>query len=139
MVERLDVAIGGLINRTEERINATMSRIIIDVGETLISRTPVQTGRLVNNWVVSFDNPQAQSPENSPNPSATDSFSEIQSAANLFDINLNIDTISFVNTIPYGKFVEFGTFKMRPRAFVRSTVADAPQIVSAAVRSFNIS
>ena len=134
MVERFTTQLDGLINRTRAILEEAAKESALQIGRTVVQRTPVQTGFLAGSWFVSINNTSA-SLQGSEDTTGSNSKARISSGLEAYELG---DTIYILNTTSYGAFVEFGTVKMAPRSFVRSTVGDAPQIVSAAVRSFNL-
>jgi len=135
MVENFTTQLDGLLNRTRQRLESAVREAASEIGETVIDRTPVDTGFLRGSWFSSTNNPSV-SFSGVEDKSGSSSKSRIDSSVETYELG---DTIYIMNTTSYGPFVEFGTSKMRPRSFVRSTVGDAPQIVNAVVRRFNIS
>lgn len=134
MVEQFMPQLDALINRTRARLEAAVKESALQVGITMVGRTPVQSGLLVGSWFVSINNINVTF---TGSEDVTGANSKARVATGLEAYNLG-DTIYILNTTSYGGFVEFGTTKMAPRAFVRSTAADAPQIVNAVVGSFNL-
>ena len=134
MVERFTTQLDGLINRTRARLEEAAKESALQIGRTVVQRTPVQTGFLAGSWFVSINN-GAASFQGSEDTTGANSKARIASGLEAYELG---DTIYILNTTSYGEFVEFGTVKMAPRSFVRSTVGDAPQIVNATVRSFNL-
>jgi len=135
MPENFSTQLDGLINRTRQRMESAVKEIASELGETVVSRTPVETGRLKGSWFSTLNNPSVTF-SGVEDKAGTGSISRIDSAVQSYELG---DVIYIINSTPYGRFVEYGTSKMAPRSFVRSTIADAPQVVNATVRRFNIS
>lgn len=122
---------------TRLRVDAVVQGIAAEVATRLAQRTPVLTGRLVGNWTASLN-----VEDFAFDPERFDPGREDALARNLRTISLAQagDRIFITNHTPYLAFVEFGTSRMRPRAFVRGVMAEVPQItgeVVARVRSQN--
>jgi hypothetical protein len=115
-------------------MESAVQQIALELGETVINQTPVDTGFLKGSWFVSINNPSV-SFTGVEDKSGSGSKSRIASGVQAYELG---DTIYILNNTPYGPFVEYGTVKMAPRSFVRSTVGLAPQVVNATVRRFNI-
>lgn len=45
---------------------------------------------------------------------------------------------TLTTTVPYAKFVEYGTIKMRPRSMIRNATSRAREIVLAAAREWRV-
>lgn len=135
MPESFSTQLEGLLNRTRQRMESAVKEIASELGETVVNRTPVDTGFLKGSWFASLNNPNVTF-SGVEDKSGTGSISRIDGTIQAYELG---DIIYIVNSTSYGKFVEYGTSKMAPRSFVRSTVADAPQVVNATVRRFNIS
>lgn len=89
--------------------------------------TPVKTGNLRGSWSTKLNSPDT-SPANGRNSA---SVSLILSGAKI------TDTVYHTNNSKYGVFVEFGTSRMSPRAFVRRTIARAAAIAQETLNRIN--
>jgi hypothetical protein len=120
---------------TRLRIDAVIQGVASEIVTRLAQRTPVLTGRLVGNWHASLN-----VEDFSYDPERFDPAREDALARNLRTISLAQagDRIFITNHTPYLPFVEFGTSRRPPRAFVRGVMAEVPAItgeVVARVRS----
>ena len=134
MVEQFTAQLDGLINRTKTRMEEVVKESVLRIGQTVVQRTPVQSGFLVGSWFVSINNGEVDFVGGEDTTGAN---SQIRIASALEAYQLG-NTVFILNSTYYAPFVEFGTVKMAPRSFVRSTAGDAPQIVNATIRDFNL-
>lgn len=92
-----------------------------DLAKAVQMETPVITGFLRGSWSASIGRPDT-SPANGRNNASV--------ALVLAGVKAG-DVVYHTNNAKYGRYVEFGTSRMSPRAFVRRTVAKAAQIARA--------
>lgn len=97
-----------------------------DLAEKVQENTPYKTGHLRASWTASIG-----FPDTSYKGGTIPDVGRI--AAVLSGVKAG-DIVYHVNNAPYAGFVEFGTSKMEPRAFVRKTIAQAEQIAENALR-----
>lgn len=98
-----------------------------DLSQEIRIATPVKTGTLRGSWSAKLNAPDT-SPANGQNSA---SVSLVLAGAKL------TDTIYHTNNAKYGVFVEFGTARMQPRAFVRRTIARAQIIAQNVLNRIN--
>lgn len=102
-----------------------------DIGDKLREYTPVDHGFLRGTIQTSINEPTPIDPDKMNAGKAT--YSGTVGETSLVIANAGIDDVIYhCFTMGYAPFVEYGTSKMAPRAMVRRTVAEWPQVVSAA-------
>lgn len=96
--------------------------VIQDINEAVVEATPVKTGFLRNSWYAGLNS----------DPSAPGGSGGL-AVMNMTLADLKIgDVYNAVNGANYAVYVEYGTSKMRPRAFVRGTIDRAQEFADAA-------
>lgn len=109
-----------------EDMNAVLREAILEAGRRLVSRSPVDTGRLASNWRYGLTTPDAF---------ASKATSE-RFVHNVEEIPA--DLLNFrhfvTNSVEYAYYVEVGTSKMAPRGFCQLTAVEWPNIVRKAVQ-----
>jgi len=91
----------------------------------VVQNTPVLTGFLRSSWHPYINNSGNDSSSGTADPSGQIALDRIA----LIVSNLKAgDVLYYINHAEYGVFVEYGTSRMEPRAFVRSVVARADTI-----------
>lgn len=88
----------------------------------IVTRTPVDTGRLRLNWQSSINRPATNIVEGQTNSDATIGTAKIG------------DSIFIVNNLPYAQRIENGWSMQAPSGMVAVTVAEFKQIVSKQAR-----
>ena len=82
------------IAEVEEYTNAEIRRMTEHAFQRILARTPVRTGRLKAGWVLHYA------------------------------LNQGILEATIINEVEYVLFVEYGTYKMAPRAMVEQTLRE---------------
>jgi hypothetical protein len=96
------------------------SEFIQELNNQVIIATPVDTGFLRNSWFGSIGS-----------PSGGAGGSGGASALDVATVKLWVGDVFYAtNTASYAGFVEYGTIRMAPRAFVRNTIARAQEIAT---------
>lgn len=128
MIER---QIEGFSARAQEKALKIFKKSVIDLTSDIISDTPVDTGRLKNNWFPSVGAASEQTTEATANEAGDRSNS-------LVNNQLTLDkTFYFTNNLPYAFRIEFeGWSKVKaPQGMVRRNAIRWKQIVKRAARA----
>lgn len=121
---RLDV--DRWIAQARIRPQVFVHEFIQDITKEQVQATPVDTGTLRANWFPDYG-PSAQEPTTRTDPSGVEAIANVSAFLRGFRVG---QTFYFLNNTSYAKFVEFGTERMAPRAYVRGTVAQASAIAA---------
>ena len=113
----LDQATKNIKASAERKVRGTLLGIF---GRT-IRRTPVDTGRLRNNWHTEL-NKQASGRIRKKNRSGGNSISNALDKTKSIQIG---DTVYFSNNMPYAYVIEHGTSTKAPQGMLRVSVAEA--------------
>lgn len=123
MAETFDVQIARWVEKAKGRVREFCVEFVQDLNEEVVRATPVDTGFLRASWWGSIGAPV----ENAGGGSVAQ--------MNLVATTIVPGDVYYVmNGAAYARFVEYGTARMAPRAFVRGTVARADAIAEAAAR-----
>lgn len=123
MTATFDVQIAQWVAQAKGRAREFCVEFIQDLNEEVVRATPVKTGFLRASWYGSLGTPSAAAGGGSV------------AQMNLVAATIVPGEVYFaMNGAAYAAFVEYGTVKMAPRAFVRGTVARADDIADAAAR-----
>ena len=128
MIER---QIEGFSAKAQEKALKIFKKSVIDLTSDIISDTPVDTGRLKNNWFPSVGTASEQTTEATANEAGDRSNS-------LVNNQLTLDkTFYFTNNLPYAFRIEFeGWSKVKaPQGMVRRNAIRWKQIVKRAARA----
>lgn len=128
MIER---QIEGFSARAQEKVLKIFKKSIIDLTSDIISDTPVDTGRLKNNWFPSVGAASEQTTEATANEAG-------DRAEKCAQNELTLDkTFYFTNNLPYAFRIEFeGWSKVKaPQGMVRRNAIRWKQIVKKAARA----
>ena len=128
MIER---QIEGFSAKAQEKALKIFKKSVIDLTSDIISDTPVDTGRLKNNWFPSVGAASEQTTEATANEAGDRS-------NNLVNNQLALDkTFYFTNNLPYAFHIEFeGWSKNKaPQGMVRRNAIRWKQIVKRAARA----
>lgn len=115
------------VEKTKGKEKQFALEFIQDMNESVIESTPVKTGFLKGSWWASI-NDAATGPGVADQSGAT-----TVARVNLSAAEMQIgDVYYMLNGANYAQFVEYGTARMAPRAFVRGTIDQAQQFASEA-------
>lgn len=111
-------------------VRADMSQVlrlaIIEAGERLVTRSPIDTGRFKSNWRYGLTTPDLFTTEKTGE----------RAVQNLDE--MPADLLGFrhfiTNALPYGPALERGSSKQAPNGFAGLTAVEWPNIVNLAVR-----
>lgn len=117
--------IGNFGKKNERKIKMFNIEFVQDLARALVTATPVKTGFLRNSWCLGINS--------RPGPEFAGK-GALQSQFALLMSSTASDVFNISNVANYAYFVEFGTARMSPRAFVRNTLVTAPSIAEAVAR-----
>lgn len=127
----IDRQIENFSAKAQEKVLKIFKKSIIDLTSDIISDTPVDTGRLKNNWFPSTDAVSEQTTEATANEAG-------DRAEKCAQNELTLDkTFYFTNNLPYAFRIEFeGWSKVKaPQGMVRRNAIRWKQIVKRAARA----
>lgn len=96
------------------------------VSVDLVAHTPIDKGILVDSW---YADGTPQVPD-APDKTGAGSLARLTAAAQSLPLG---GQFMCSTAVPYSVFVEFGTSRMAPRAYLRGTLARAPAVAAAAI------
>ena len=114
-----------------EAIDASLREIIIEVGNSLIRMSPVDSGRFRGNWHLSIDVVESVT-FNELDPQGKEAIAAIAAAVSDFTAG---QTAYLINNLPYAIPLEYGHSTQAPQGMVRVTLARFQAIVNEAVRN----
>ena len=129
----IDRQIENFSAKAQEKALKIFKKSIIDLTSDIISDTPVDTGRLKNNWFPSVGAASEQTAEATTNEAG-------DRAESFANSELTLDkTFYFTNNLPYAFRIEFeGWSKNKaPQGMVRRNVVRWKQIVKRAANATN--
>ena len=117
------------INRTNCRASEVQRAVALQLTSSVITRTPVDTGRARGNW-----NAEIGRADNSTSDTRTASDAERQARQASDDFAPG--TVLFLtNALPYIRALEYGSSRQSPRGMVRITAEEFAQAVRRAARN----
>lgn len=117
--------------QAKEAVDASLREIVIELGNSLIRMSPVDTGRFRGNWQFSIEAPAAGT-LSTLDPTGTEATARIAGDSILFRAG---ETAFIVNNLPYAIPLEYGHSDQAPQGMVRVTQARFQQIVLEAIRN----
>lgn len=128
MADFLDT-INQWVEETEERIDETLQSIVFKIGETLVTLSPVDTGRFKGNWQLGID----QTTSSSLIRMDPDGFATLNEIAQKVT-SFTAGQIAYLqNHVLYGYDLEYGSSMQAPDGVVRVTAQRFLRIVNEAV------
>ena len=117
--------------QAQEAIDETLQEVVIELGNSLIRMSPVDTGRFRGNWQFSIGAP-AGGGLDTTDPSGNEASARIVGDSILFKAG---ETAFIVNNLPYAIPLEYGHSDQAPGGMVRITLARFQAIVEEAIRN----
>lgn len=115
----------------KDAVDASLREIIIEVGNSLIRMSPVDTGRFRGNWHLSIDVVENVTFDDA-DPNGQEAIAALVSAVSDFTAG---QAAYIINNLPYAIPLEYGHSTQAPKGMVRVTLARFQQIVNEAVRN----
>lgn len=103
--------------------------VVLEIDKRFVQKSPVLTGRFKNNWNISN-----AVPDFSTTLATAPNISQSKSAASIFSIKANGQTVFITNALPYAFKIEYeGWSKTKsPQGVVRVTIAEMQTILNGA-------
>lgn len=107
------------VNRSKASIEELRKQIIIELFSSVILDTPVDTGRLRGNWLISMDEPKTESVQIT-DPSGATTIENVTKLANALPAGKD-KAVFLTNNLPYAYRVEYDGWShtKAPRGMVR--------------------
>jgi len=117
------------VERWAKETEVTLETYLREYGQSLMERvvqnTPVDEGFLRNSWHVTLNPANALGTARTADKSGQRAVGQASLVLSTMEAG---DTVYFINGAKYARFVEYGTSRMAPRAFVRKTLSQTKQI-----------
>jgi hypothetical protein len=110
----------------------TRRAIVVELFNSVILDTPVDTGRARGNWQTSINNPELTVTERL-DPSGSHAMQGVQN-----NLGSGDDSVYLTNNLPYAIPLEFGSSTQSPTGMVRKNVARIRRIIDKAIRENKI-
>lgn len=117
--------------QAKDAVDASLREIVIEIGNSLIRMSPVDTGRFRGNWQMTIDAPAAGT-LSALDPTGAEATARIAGESVLFRAGT---TAFIVNNLPYAIPLEYGHSDQAPGGMVRITQARFQQIVLESIRN----
>ena len=118
--------IANWIAKSKKAQDMYVQKVILEIDKRLVQKSPVETGRFRNNWNISNGVPDFSTTEaTAPN------LSQSRSAASIFSIKANGQTVYVTNALPYSFRIEYEGWSSvkAPMGVVRVTIAEMSTIL----------
>lgn len=117
------------IAKSKKAQDMYVQKVILEVDKRLVQKSPVDTGRFRNNWNIANATPDLSTTE-----AVAPNISQSRSAASVFSIKANGQTVFITNALPYAFRIEYeGWSKVKaPAGVVRVTIAEMASILQGA-------
>lgn len=112
-------------------MDAVFREVVIEVGSSVITLSPVDTGRFKGNWQLTIGSPSNQSLDNY-DKAGHETIAELVVQANQLEAG---QVAYIVNNLVYGIPLEYGHSDQAPAGMVQITLARFQQIVLEAIRN----
>lgn len=112
--KQIETALGFIQERTKRKVR----KVIRDICKDVIMQTPVDTGRLINNWYASNKQP-VQTTTKATDKTGKNSIQRVDRALTKLKLG---QTFYLVNNLPYAAVVEFGQYPNPPKKPTGKTI-----------------
>lgn len=124
---KLDSQIKHFTKISLDKANDAVKRVTRGTMKDIVSKTAIDTGLLVNNWVASKGNPEFKS-DRLADESASDSLQGINDVTKNYTKKDWGTSIWMTNSLPYANAIEMGTrSKKSPQGMLRVSVLESPK------------
>lgn len=104
------------IDKTKNKLDTFVKNLAVDIDQSLVLKSPVDTGRFKGNWVLG---------NGSVNASTLETTSPANNEAEINSLNINGQIIYITNSLPYAYRLEYESWSNQaPSGFVRITMAE---------------
>ena len=117
-----------LLAKVGDRAEDTVRVFALQIGNELIRRSPVDTGRFRGNWQIGLNNIEHNT---SSSPDKDGGTATARLSARLASWKAG-ETINITNSLPYARRLEYGWSQQAPQGMVRLTVVDFQNYVRGA-------
>lgn len=124
-----------IIEKTKDKTNLFVRKLVLDLDRRVILKSPVDTGRFKANWQIGYGTPDIETVE------TLDKSGSLTMAKHQAEVSSKIlagSVIYITNSLPYAYRLEYeGWSKQAPSGMVRTTLAElnsAVQAIGAEVR-----
>lgn len=116
------------IAKSKQAQDMYVQKVVLEIDKRFVQKSPVDTGRFKNNWNISN-----AVPDFSTTLATAPNLSQSKSAASIFSIKANGQTVFVTNSLPYSFRIEYeGWSKQAPSGVVRTTIAEMQSILNGA-------
>lgn len=122
----------------EQKLLEAFKAAVIEVGEELIRRSPVDTGNFANNWITANSKYPSKKRRDKPDPSATAALEELHAVANAMTLQTMRRGVTITNNSPYARVLEWGSSDKAPEGMVRVTEAQWADIFDRAAQKVGL-
>jgi hypothetical protein len=113
--------------KTKLRMDLVHRKVVFDLTSSVVSMSPVKTGRFRNNWNIA---------EGEPNTSTRETVGDPTDRLKGYADTINLGGVVYItNSLPYAIPLEYGWSKQAPHGMVRVTITNYQQYMANAVRS----
>lgn len=120
--------------KTNTKLEDVVKNVAISLFNEVITRTPVDTGRLRGNWQATL-NTAANGTTTETDSTGTKAQAGVRAKAATFNLG---DSLFLVNNLPYAKAIEFGHSSVKaPAGMVRVSMARIKSVVAKEARRQN--
>ena len=132
--EQFTMDVQAWADKAGRRTDTVIQEFLQDIGQTVVEKTPVDTGFLRSNWILTTGaRGETRGQDFGGNEFAAGAHA-IDYIALIAAQSKTGQTFTFINNASYAANVEFGTQFMEGRAMVRQTISQAPSIMQETIR-----
>jgi hypothetical protein len=113
--DRFRASIKRRIEKSKDKSELFVKKLLMDVDASLVAKSPVDTGRFRANWILG---------NGTIDTSTYERFEASNNAPQIMSLKINGQVISITNSLPYASRLETGYSQQAPSGMVRLTLAE---------------
>lgn len=120
-LKRFEVNIDKFADQIGVELSLVIKKLAFDIFADVVAGTPVDTGRAMNNWMISVGNPSRSTTDKGGNKASVKAAKRSAADAELAQVR-PFDTVWISNNLPYITFLEEGCSKQAPNGWVARAI-----------------
>lgn len=119
--KRFEIGLEKFAAQMDLDVVLVVKKLSFDIFADVVAGTPVDTGRAMNNWMISVGSPSRLVSETGGGKSTIETGKKGEAAAELASVR-PFDTVWISNNVPYIGFLEEGSSEQAPRGWVERSI-----------------
>jgi len=119
--KRFEIGLEKFAKQMDLDVVLIVKKLSFDIFADVVAGTPVDTGRAMNNWMISVGSPSREVTEKGGGSSTISTSKQAEATAGLATVR-PFDTVWISNNVPYIGFLEEGSSQQAPNGWVERAI-----------------